>query len=90
MSSVFFRKNFMTQSLYTAEYIHFRKLLRRAREDAGLTQTELARRLNKPQSYVYKNESGERRVDITEYLDIMQALNKHPGEIMDALWKMYK
>lgn len=80
----------MTQSLYTAEYIHFRKLLRRAHEDAGLTQTEFARRLNKPQSYVYKNESGERRVDITEYLDIMQVLNKHPGEIMDALWKMYK
>ncbi len=80
----------MTQSLYTPEYIHFRKLLRRAREDAGLTQTDLARRLNKPQSYVYKNESGERRVDITEYLDIMQALNKHPGEILDTLWKMYK
>ena len=47
----------MTKSLYTDEYVYFRKLLRRAREAAGLTQTELAGRLNKPQSYIYKNEN---------------------------------
>ena len=40
----------MTKSLYTDEYVYFRKLLRRAREAAGLTQTELAGRLNKPQA----------------------------------------
>ncbi len=68
----------MTKSLYTDEYVYFRKLLRRAREAAGLTQTELVGRLNKPQSYIYKNESGERRVDVTEYLDIMYALGKDP------------
>jgi transcriptional regulator with XRE-family HTH domain len=33
---------------------------------AGLTQTEAARRLGKPQSYVSKCESGERRVDVVE------------------------
>ena len=43
----------MTKSLYTDEYVYFRKLLRRAREAAGLTQTELAGRLNKPQSYIW-------------------------------------
>ena len=63
---------------------------RRAKEAAGLTQTELAGRLNKPQSYIYKNESGERRVDVTEYLDIMYALGKDPHEILDELCKMYK
>ena len=80
----------MTKSLYTDEYVYFRKLLRRAREAAGLTQTELAGRLNKPQSYIYKNESVERRVDVTEYLDIMYALGKDPHEILDELCKMYK
>ena len=78
------------ENLYTDEYVYFRKLLRRAREAAGLTQTELAGRLNKPQSYIYKNESGERRVDVTEYLDIMYALGKDPHEILDELCKMYK
>lgn len=34
--------------------------------DAGLTQEAVAEELGRPQSYVYKCESGERRVDIVE------------------------
>jgi transcriptional regulator with XRE-family HTH domain len=40
--------------------------LRAARKAAGLTQTEVAKRLGKPQSFVAKCESGERRVDVVE------------------------
>jgi len=52
----------------SSEYATFLRRLRRAREDAGLSQTEVARRLGKPQSYVSKCESGERRVDVIELL----------------------
>lgn len=48
------------------EYSAFLKRLKRAREVAGLTQTEAARQLGKPQSFVSKSESGERRVDVVE------------------------
>lgn len=48
------------------EYAEFLGRLRRARESARLTQAETARRLGKPQSYVSKSESGERRVDVVE------------------------
>ena len=47
-------------------YQEFLKRLRAARERAGLLQVEVARRLGKPQSYVSKCESGERRVDVVE------------------------
>ena len=40
--------------------------LRTAREEAGLTQADVAVGLGKPQSYVSKCESGERRVDVVE------------------------
>ncbi len=40
--------------------------LRAARERAGLTQWEAARRLGKHQSYISKSEAGERRVDAVE------------------------
>ena len=40
--------------------IALRALLTEAREAEGLTQEQLARRLNKPQSYVWKLENGER------------------------------
>lgn len=48
------------------EYDRFRKRLRSARERAGLSQAEAARRLGKGQAYVWKSEVGERRVDAIE------------------------
>lgn len=50
----------------TAEYARFLRRLRLAREQAGLTQAEVARRLGKGQAYVWKSEVGERRVDAVE------------------------
>ena len=40
--------------------------LKQARAEAGLTQVEVAHRLKRPQSFVSKIESGERRVDVVE------------------------
>ena len=53
-------------STHTRRYQQFRRQLRRAREDAGLTQKQVAGALERPQSYVSKCESGERRVDVVE------------------------
>ena len=57
---------FMPRASHAAEYRQFLTRLRAAREQAGLSQVEVARRLGKPQSYVSKCESGERRVDVVE------------------------
>ena len=54
------------KSLHSEAYQEFLKRLRQAREDAGLTQLEVAGRLGRPQSFVSKCESGERRVDVIE------------------------
>jgi transcriptional regulator with XRE-family HTH domain len=37
-----------------------------ARREAGLTQRDLAARLKRPQSYVWKIENGERGIDPVE------------------------
>ena len=47
-------------------YREFLERLRSARDDTGLTQVEVAQQLGKPQSFVSKCESGERRVDVVE------------------------
>lgn len=48
--------------------------LRVARNKAGITQVELAATLGKRQQFVSKYESGERRLDIIEFLDVASAL----------------
>jgi transcriptional regulator with XRE-family HTH domain len=50
----------------SAAYRLFLTRLREARLAAGLTQVEVAAKLHRPQSFVSKCESGERRVDVVE------------------------
>ncbi|MBD2530976.1 helix-turn-helix transcriptional regulator [Nostoc flagelliforme FACHB-838] len=54
----------MGGSIYSVRYKAFLTRLREARLKAGLTQIEVAQKLNQPQSYVSRCESGERRVDV--------------------------
>ncbi len=56
----------MTSPTRSPRYQQFLNCLRTARLEAVLTQEQVGRRLKKPQSYVSKCESGERRVDIVE------------------------
>jgi len=57
-----------------AEARRLRDLLRTVREEAGLRQADLAARLGKPQSFVSKYESGERRLDFLEVRAVCAAL----------------
>ncbi|MGH0029955.1 MAG: helix-turn-helix domain-containing protein [Myxococcota bacterium] len=47
-------------------YGRFLVRLRTAREEAGMTQVEAARRLRRDQAFVSKSETGDRRVDVME------------------------
>lgn len=48
---------------HTPAYLYVLKRLREARERSGLTQTQVAKALGRPQSFVTKCELGERRLD---------------------------
>jgi len=56
----------MPKSVYSRDYSHFLDLLRKAREDAGVTQRQLAKKLRYGQSMISKCERGERRLDVIE------------------------
>lgn len=66
----------------SSRYEFFQKALADARQDKGLTQSEVAARLRKPQSYVSKYESGERRLDVVEFLEVCEAISINPCSIL--------
>lgn len=72
----------MKKSVHSEPYSVFAALLVSARRRAGMRQIELAQKLNKPQSFVSKFECGERRLDVIEFLTIMDALGADPLAIL--------
>lgn len=64
----------MKKSLYSQNQMTLQTLLREVRLEAGLRQQDLAEALDKPQSFVSKFESGERRLDILEVRAICRAI----------------
>jgi transcriptional regulator with XRE-family HTH domain len=55
---------------YRHRYAQFLGRLKQARVDAAFTQVQVAKRLKRPQSFVSKIESGERRVDVVELSEL--------------------
>ena len=75
----------MTKSVFTDRYRLFLQLLIQERRDKGITQVQLAEKLQKPQSYVSKYENGERRLDVIEFLEIIENLGVDPAEFIKKI-----
>lgn len=80
----------MTKSVFTEKYHSFCLLLIETRQSQKLTQTTVAQRLQKPQSFVSKYERGERRLDVIEFLEVAKALGVNPGELLQKLEQITK
>lgn len=75
----------MEKSIWTEEYRQLCVLLQRLRREAGLTQVEVAERLDVPQSFVSKYESGERRLDVIELRHVAEAIETTLDSIVAQL-----
>ena len=75
----------MTKTLGTRRQEALVALLKDKREAAGLTQTELASKLGEYQSFVARLESGQRRVDVVEFLELANILRFDPLTVLKEL-----
>lgn len=64
----------MRRSIGTAEHKRPLALLRQIRVDKGLLQIDVAKRLRKPQAFVSRYETGERRLDLLELREVCRAV----------------
>ena len=63
----------MQKSIYTTQQRHFLTLLRLIRKEAGLTQQQMAARLDTLQSRITDYERGVRRMDLMELKQVCLA-----------------
>ena len=65
----------MKKSLSNKKQKVFLELLYQVRVNSGLRQIDLADKLNVNQSFISKIESGERRIDIIELIEICESID---------------
>jgi transcriptional regulator with XRE-family HTH domain len=75
----------VSRSPHASRYVKLRSLLSEARATAQLTQVQVAERLGRPQSFVSKYESGERQLDVIEFVEVCAALGVAPDRLVKSL-----
>ena len=75
----------MLKSIRTSRHQRLIDLLIETRKEAGLTQIVLAERVGRPQSFVAKYENGERRLDVVEFIELIEAMGSNPQTVFALL-----
>ncbi len=80
----------MKKRIYIVQRGRLVILLREMRIEAGLTQVDLAARIEKDQAYVSRYESGQRRLDVLEVREICQVVGVTLEEFVKRLERALK
>jgi len=64
------------KSLRSKQHKKFVSALKRVRNEAGVTQVQLADKLGVQQSFIAKVEGMERRLDVVEFVNWLEALGE--------------
>lgn len=74
-----------TKAKLAGEIAILGRVLTMTRERAGLKQSDIATKLGLPASYLSKIENGTRRLDVIELMQIAEAMEVDPAEIIREL-----
>lgn len=71
--------------LYSHRYKLLREELIKLRLQAGLTQRDLSRKLKKAQPHISKVETGERYLDVIDFIAWVEAIDGDPAQLIGVV-----
>jgi transcriptional regulator with XRE-family HTH domain len=72
----------MANDPWNTRNVKFRHELKRIRKTANLSQVELSKMFDKPQSFISKVENGERKLDWFETIEYCRYCEADPAELL--------
>lgn len=72
----------MQKTLRSPRHVRLVQLIVDKRKEAGLSQANLAEAIDRYQSVVAAIESGGRRIDVIEFLDLAETIGFDPHEVL--------
>ncbi len=73
-------------SIHDSRYKHIIEILINARKTKGISQADVAKRLGFTQPDISKIERLERRLDIIEFLDFLEAISDGDRDFFNHIW----
>jgi len=77
------------KTIHSQQSERVREALVKLRQNARLTQRQLARKLRREHSLISRLELGERRVDLVEFFWICQACGANPARTASSLMRKF-
>ena len=75
----------MKKAIASNKYVDLITWLKEAREKQNLTMRDVAELINKPHQFINKIESGERKLDVYEFVQYCKALELDPVDGINLL-----
>lgn len=72
----------MQKTLRSPRHMRLVQMIVEKRKEAGFSQAELAKAIDRFQSVVAAIESGGRRIDVVEFLDLAETIGFDPYEVL--------
>lgn len=77
----------MPKTIFGGDHRHLVEVLVQARQKSGLTQAQLADRVQKDQTFISIIERGQRRVDVLEFIALARAMEADPARLFTEVLK---
>ncbi len=78
----------MPKTLHSVRQKRRIEVLIKARKNADLTQTQVAAALKRHQPFIATIESGQRRIDVVEFLDLAEILGFDARDVIQELQRL--
>lgn len=72
-------------SIHSKEHIYLRKILTERRLELGLSQRSLGQKMGVLYSFIGKIETGDRRLDVFEFITYCKGLDLEPTKVLKLL-----
>lgn len=77
-------------SIHSNEYIWLRELLLNRRKELGLSQRAFGEKLGVVHSFIGKVETGDRRLDVFEFIEYCKGLDLDPIQILREIEEKFR
>jgi transcriptional regulator with XRE-family HTH domain len=71
----------------SAGHQKFARWVKDTRESLGMSQAQFAKRIGQSQSFIARTETGERRMDIVEFIAFAEALGATPPRLFKTVYE---